>query len=49
MAALKKSIKQLDSGKGKMHDLIEVDEWTRFGLTTPGMIIFIGRDKIKKH
>jgi DNA-damage-inducible protein J len=26
MAALKKSIKQLDSGKGKMHDLIEVDE-----------------------
>lgn len=26
MAALKRSIKQLDSGKGKMHDLIEVDE-----------------------
>lgn len=26
MAVLKRSIKQLDSGKGKMHDLIEVDE-----------------------
>lgn len=26
MFILKKSIEQLDSGKGKMHDIIEVDE-----------------------
>ena len=26
MATLKRSIKQLDSGKGKIHDIIEVDE-----------------------
>lgn len=47
LAMLDRGIAQLEAGKGQEHELIEVDEWKNYGRIGHGMIIFIGRHKIK--
>ena len=48
MAHLRRGIEALNAGKGVEHDIIEVDEWKRFGLMRHGRITFIGRHRIRK-
>ena len=48
MERLERSVKQLKEGKGKAHELIEVEDWRKFGQMKLGKIMFIGSRKTKK-
>mgnify|MGYP004508951453 FL=1 len=49
MERLKKAIEDLEKGKGKEHELIEVkDYWLKYGKMMRGKSTYIGKAKIKK-